>query len=113
MTPPAAAVADWRRAEPADAPMVVLSLASTPVEREVVAGFAGELTLAEDAGRALALAAETGARIAPVGGAGLPRERGGDRRFARLDLRLGGDPSRPGARAQAKLLERAPERVRV
>jgi glycerol-3-phosphate O-acyltransferase len=113
MTPAVAAVDDWLRAEPADAPTVVLSLASTPVERDVVAEFAGELTLADDAGRALAIAAETGARIAPVGVAWLPPEREGDRRFALRDLRLGGDPSRPSARAQAKLLARAPERVRV
>ena len=96
------------------APTVVLSLAGTSVERGVVDEFARELT-----GRARP---RRGGRAGPrdrcarsrrCGVAWLPPERADGRRFSVRDLRLLSDPSHPGERAQAKLLERAPERCRV
>ena len=91
---------------------VVLALADTPVERGVVDEFAAGRTVAHDPAEAVKLAAANGAEIAPVGVAWLPPERDGGHRFSLRDLRFG-DPSKPGARAQERLLSKAPERCRI
>jgi glycerol-3-phosphate O-acyltransferase len=102
-----------------DTPTVVLALAATAVERRLIDDFAtrlraeGEVHVTEDAGRAVATASDTGARITPVRVAWLPPERDGDRHFGLRDLRSLGDPSRPRAREQERLLARVPERCRV
>ncbi len=91
---------------------VVLALADTPVERGVVDEFAAGRTVAHDPAEAVKLAAANGAEIAPVGVAWLPPERDGGHRFSLRDLRFG-DPSKPGARAQERLLSKTPERCRI
>jgi glycerol-3-phosphate O-acyltransferase len=102
---------------PPDAPAVVLALADTPVERQVLDEFAArlgaEIRVTDDAESALQAATVANAPIAPVGVAWLPPERDGGRRFALRDLLVLSDPSRPRERAQRRILHRAPERCRV
>ena len=90
------------------APTVMLSLAGTDVERRVVSEYARGMTVANDPGEAVKLASAAGAQIAPVTVSWLPPDRDEERRFSLRDLRLLNNE-----RAQAKLLEREPERCRV
>ena len=84
-----------------DASLVVLAMARTDVERELINDFVtrlqasndgSQVTVSFDVAEALALAARDDAAIAPVGVAWLPPERAGGRRFGISDLIALSDP---------------------
>lgn len=90
---------------------VVLGPARTRVERRLVDEFVatsrpaaarGLIDVTYDTRRALEVAAQEDASIAPIGVAWLPPERKGGRRFSMTDA-LWGDPSRPRRRAQEQI----------
>lgn len=122
MSPPAPAVIEPDSAlwPPRDqASTVVLGVGRSDVERGLIDRYVAELEqrqpleLTFDVRRALAHAVESDAAIAPVGVAWLPPERDGERRFRVSDLFTLGDPSRPGPRAQSRILEHTPSRCSV
>src|SRR5262245_25010002 len=94
---------------------VHLVFASSPVEQDEVArwlsgaGEAGTIVNAADPDLALKLASEAGdPLVTPVGVIWLPPERGGVRRASVVDLLTLGNPRRPSARTQRRILRRDP-----
>ncbi|MEA2212340.1 MAG: glycerol-3-phosphate O-acyltransferase [Solirubrobacteraceae bacterium] len=105
-----------------DAPVVVLALARTSVERglidELVNGLrertgSDDIELTYEVERALELAAPANLPITPVGVAWLPADQESGRSLRTSDLLALGDPLHPNLRQQRRILDRSPDRCRV
>jgi glycerol-3-phosphate O-acyltransferase len=109
---------------PPDASALVLAFAKAPTERQVLTDWLQNASVPSEARRELltdpdvrlerALSdAEGDPWIVPVTVAWLPREHNGKRAVSARDLLWLTNPRRPPARAQAQILKKEPDRVRV
>jgi glycerol-3-phosphate O-acyltransferase len=105
-----------------DAPLVVLAVARTSVERRLIAELisglrertgADDIELTYGVDRALAVAAPANLPITPVGVAWLPPDCPPGRSVRAWDLLAFGDPLHPSVRRQERILDRSPGRCRV